>query len=139
MEPSSPYHFAISLRIWHPGIAPEEISIAIGRLPNHFWKAGTPRRSPPGGELPGLYAESYWSARIGTQHGTELGAALLEVLQDLVRHRAFLHRIRAEGGKIELFIGWFFERQSGGVLPYACLALAGDLQIDLSFDVYPSA
>jgi hypothetical protein len=47
-----------------------------------------------------------------------------------------LHDIRSEGGTVELFIGWFFENQSGDVLTHQCLALAGDLQIDLSFDVY---
>jgi hypothetical protein len=34
-------------------------------------------------------------------------------------------------------IGWFFENQSGDMLTHQCLALAGDLQIDLSFDIYP--
>jgi len=48
-----------------------------------------------------------------------------------------MHQVRAEGGTVELFIGWFFENQSGDVLTHQCLALAGDLQIDLSFDVYP--
>jgi hypothetical protein len=38
---------------------------------------------------------------------------------------------------VELFIGWFFDKQSGDVLTHQCLALAGDLKIDLSFDVYP--
>jgi hypothetical protein len=58
-------------------------------------------------------------------------------LKRLVRCRSFLHQIRTEGGATGLFIGWFFENQSGGVLTHECLALAGDLQIDLSFDVYP--
>jgi len=38
---------------------------------------------------------------------------------------------------VELFIGWFFDNQSGDKLNDQCAAFAGDLQIDLSFDVYP--
>ena len=46
-------------------------------------------------------------------------------------------RRRAEEGSVELLVGWFFDHQSGEVLTYQCLAQAGDLKIDLSFDVYP--
>jgi hypothetical protein len=67
----------------------------------------------------------------------DVNEAIHDTLRGLVRYRSFLHRIRAGGGTVELFVGWFFENQSGDVLTHQCLALAGDLQIDLSFDIYP--
>lgn len=65
-----------------------------------------------------------------------LNEAIHDVLKKLARRRSFLHRLREEDVTVELFIGWFFENQSGDTPTHQCLALAGDLQIDLSFDVY---
>jgi hypothetical protein len=88
--------------------------------------------------LKGLYDITYWYVEVAAgRYPTRLKDCVLEVLNRLVRHRDFLHQIRSEGGSAELFVGWFFERQSGDVLSYDLLALAGDLQIDLSLDVYP--
>jgi hypothetical protein len=68
---------------------------------------------------------------------SDINEAIHDSLKRFVHCRSFLHRIRAEGGRVEFFIGWFFDNQSGEVLTHQCLALAGDLQIDLSFDIYP--
>ncbi|MDD3446509.1 MAG: DUF4279 domain-containing protein [Zavarzinia sp.] len=137
-EPTTHYHFCISLRLWHPSIAPEEITRAIGIEPRHSWNVGEARRTPKGTMLAGSNRETYWCADVGAgRWPLEISAAIHDVLERLVRHRPFFHRIRAEDGRAELFIGWFFENQTGDTLTYPCLALAGDLQIDLSFDIYP--
>jgi hypothetical protein len=36
-----------------------------------------------------------------------------------------------------LFVGWFFDGQSGGAFTYDLLARMVKLNIDLSLDVYP--
>ena len=72
------------------------------------------------------------------QWPSEINKAIYDSLGKLVKHRSFFHRVRAEEGTVELFVGWFFEKQSGDVLSHECLALAGDLKVDLSFDIYPS-
>jgi hypothetical protein len=137
-EPRSHYHYRISLRVRHPSIAPEKITQAIGIEPKHSWKAGEARRTPTGRPLTGSNQETYWTAEISSgRHPSEINKAIHDGLRSLVPHRLFLHQIRVEGGTVQLFIGWFFDNQSGDVLTHECLALAGDLQIDLSFDVYP--
>jgi hypothetical protein len=135
--PRSHYHFRISLGVRHPGIAPEEVSEALGIEPKHSWKAGEPRETPTGTPLTGLNRDTYWTAEIAAgRWPSNINEAIHDTLRKLTRYRSFLHRVRTEGGTVELFVGWFFENQSGDVLTHQCLALAGDLQIDLSFDVY---
>lgn len=133
------YRYRISLRLWHPSIDPADITHALGLQPKWLWRAGTPRRTPTGTPLRGVYPSSYWTREItsGEWPPHDLAGATHDVLEQLVRHRTLFHRIRAEGGSSELFIGWFFNGQSGGLFGNKTLALAGDLQIDVSLDVYP--
>jgi hypothetical protein len=132
-EISSHYHFRVSLRFRHPSADPEVITRALNIEPRRSWKAGEPRRTPTGSPLKGLNDITYWYVDVAAgRYPTRLKDTVLEVLHRLVHHREFLHQMRSEGGSAELFIGWFFERQSGDVLSYDLLALAGDLQIDLS-------
>jgi hypothetical protein len=119
-------------------MAPEKITEAIGVEPKHSWNAGEARRTQTGKPLTGFNRDTYWTAEIISGcWPLEVNMAIHDALRSLVTYRPFLHHIRAEGGTVELFIGWFFDNQSGDVLTHQCLALAGDLQIDLSFDVYP--
>lgn len=136
--PRSHYHYRISLGVRHPSIDPAEITAVLGIEPGCSWRAGQPRRTPKGTPLAGVNRDTRWGREIAAgRWPLDIDKAIHEALRGLIRYRSFLHRIRAEGGTVELFIGWFFENQSGEVLTYECLALAGDLQIDLSFDVYP--
>ena len=136
-EPRTHYHFSISLRVRHPNIDPEQVTESLGIDPRRSWKAKEPRQAPTGAPQDGFNNDTYWTAEIA--HGRwplNLNKAIYDVLKNLVRHRYFLHRLRLEGGAVELLVGWFFENQSGDVLTHQCLALAGDLQVDLSLDVY---
>ena len=137
-EEPTHYHFRISLRFRHPSVDPEKITEALGIEPDRCWKAGEPRRTPTGTPLDGTYPDSYWVVDIAAgRWPVEVNDAIHESLRRLARHRSFLHKIRAEGGTVEFFVGWFFENQSGDTLTHQCLALAGDLWVDLTFDVYP--
>jgi hypothetical protein len=136
-EPRTHYHFRISLRVSHPSLAPKEITEAIGVAPKYSFNVGKPRQTPNGAPLEGLNRVTFWTSVVAADRWpVDINDAIHDVLRGLVGCRTFLHRVRADGGNVELFIGWFFENQSGSVLTHQCLALAGDLQIDLSFDVY---
>lgn len=88
----------------------------------------------------GTNGESYWTAPIGQGDWppASLATAIGGALDRPSDHRAFLRRVRSGGGSAEVFIGWFFDGLGGDVLPHDLLARAGDLGLDLSFDVYPS-
>jgi hypothetical protein len=89
--------------------------------------------------LEGRWPDTYWTAKLagGEWPQKPLVGAISGVLDQLAAHEDYLHRFRSQGGKIELFIGWFFEGQSGDVFSHHLLARLADLNIDLSLDVYP--
>jgi hypothetical protein len=137
-----PYTYAISLRISHPNIEPLEITNALGLEPVRTWKAGTPRQTPKGTPLEGIYRETYWYTRLipGGEHpseGTSLEDYLDHFAQQLARHRDFFARVREEGGRVELFIGTYGARNYGFEFSPSLLTAIGVLGLSLSFDVYP--
>ncbi len=105
-----------------------------------------PRTTPAGRALEGLWGHSYWTSSTIAEGewrsddsgvaGQEVTSALERLLDDLLPHREFLHRLRAEGGRAEFFIGWFFDGNSGDVFDCELLARLADLKIDLSLDMY---
>jgi hypothetical protein len=138
---SKSYRYRISLRVWHPSLDPDQITASFGINPNRSWRAGEARETPKATSLVGINKTTYWTAEIdsGSWPDRTLRDVVKDVLDEVHRQKSFFRQLRLEGGSVELFIGWFFEGQSGDVLSHDVLALAGDLQIDLSFDVYPSA
>jgi hypothetical protein len=89
--------------------------------------------------LEGRWPNSYWAASLaeGQWPKERLVDAIIGLLDLLAPHKHFFHQIRSQGGKVELFVGWFLDGQSGGVFSHDLLARMADLKIDLSLDVYP--
>ena len=138
-DAKSHYHFSITLRVRHPDADPDRITKSLGVLPGRAWKAGDPRTTPTGTKLQGNWPATYWFVNVlaGRYPTPALSEALQTALDRVERFRDFFHDMRSEGGSVELFIGWCFERQSGDVFGYGTLAKAADLKVDLSFDIYP--
>jgi hypothetical protein len=97
------------------------------------------RSTPKGAPLEGRYAQTYWTATLaeGRWPGKALEDVIGDLLDQLTSRKDFFHRIRSEGGKVEFFVGWFFDGQSGGVFSCNLLARMAELKIDLSLAVYP--
>jgi hypothetical protein len=138
------YSYSIALRIWHPGIDPEEITANLGLKPKWTHTAGQPRRTPKGRPLVGKYAESYWSADPfdrGEYSSTDDLAedALAEVLEVLAPHKGFLLSLRESGARITLQVSSFSGRNYAVELSPALLARSADLGLSIAHDVYPYA
>lgn len=91
--------------------------------------------------MEGRWPDTYWTSgriRDGQWPGKALRSAVGELLDLLAAHKDFFHRIRAEGGEVELFIGWFFDGNSGDIFDCDLLGRMADLKIDLHLDVYPA-
>ena len=139
------YSNSISLRIFHPTIDPTRITEVLGREPTRASWAGAPRTTRKGDPLPGTYRESYWTS--GRLRGGEwapeswssrdLTTGIEELLWELAEHKRFFAELRSEGGTVEFFIGWFLDGMTGEVFRHDLLRKLADLQVDLSFDVYP--
>lgn len=54
----------MSLRIRHPSIDPQEISVALELEPEHFFKAGETRTPRAKGQIAGRHTQSYWLAPV---------------------------------------------------------------------------
>jgi len=135
-DPMKSYQFDISLRVRHPSLDPAEITSALGLNPSRSWRAGEARTTPKGNPLEGRYSDSYWVVKLAKGRWP-LAAVINELLDQLAPHQALFQQIRAEGGTVEFFVGWFFERNSGDVFDCDLLARMADLKINLSLDVYP--
>lgn len=135
----NPYRCKISLRIQHPGANPADITSVLGVNPFRSWRAGEPRSTLKGTPLEGTWRDSYWTAPVaeGRWPQERLADAIAALLDQLAAHRDFLRQLRSNGGRVELFVGWFLEGQGGDVLGCALLGRMADLGIDLSLDVYP--
>ena len=136
-----PYTYSISLRLHHPSIDPAEITQALGLKPKRAWKAGDTRQTPKGMPLEGIYRESYWYTDLiqDGEHSSE-GTLIEEYLdyfaKQLAPSRDFFARIRSEGGRVELSIGLYNDRNFGFELPPSLLSAAADIGLSLLFDIY---
>jgi hypothetical protein len=133
------YRYKIGLRVRHPSMDPAEITYSLGLNPSQYWNAGERRTSRSDRPLEGIWPETYWTARVmeGERPGKDLESAIAELADRLEPKKGFFERVRSEGGTVELFVGWFFDGQSGDVFDCGLLARMADLKINLSLDLYP--
>ena len=65
-----PFTYAISLRIWHPGMEPQFITSALKLEPNRMLKVGKQRETPARQKLSGTNRETYWYTYFTPKGGT---------------------------------------------------------------------
>ena len=132
------YRYRFSLRLRHPTRDLASDAVGLGLTPTRVWRAGEPRTTPKGTVLDGLRYASYWTAPLteGVSREIRLAKAIDGALDRLSPHRDLLLDIAADGGKAELFIGWFIhDGNSGDDFGWRLLARLADLRLDLGFDV----
>ena len=107
--------------------------------PSRCWRAGETRTAPDGTPLEGNFTDSFWVATLTEGRWSE--EALPDIISDLVNRLAAnkkpFHQYRAEGGRVELFVGWFLDGQSRDVFNCDLLGRLAELEIDLALDIYP--
>lgn len=136
------YRYSISLRAFHPTMDLDCVSEVLGIRPRVLWKVGEPRKTPKGTPLSGIYETGFWTARLfdggSTQQGLPL--ALSAALDTIAVGSSLFTTIAQTGGRVELFVGWFFdEGNSGDLFGHSLLGRLASMNVDLSFDVYGEA
>lgn len=131
------YKYHVSFRIRHPTINSEDICKELGLEAEFKWKAGEERKTPKGQILQGVNEESYCCFQLKPSRNTGLASFLKRNNKKLYRHKKFLDTIRSTGGKLEYFIGWFVDKDSGEIFDLELLKQLVDLGIDFSIAVYP--
>jgi hypothetical protein len=138
------YSYTIDVRIWHPSIKPDEITLILGIKPRNSSEAGKPRKTPKGTLLEGVYRESYWSADIfnrGEYSSTDglIEDSLIEIIETLEPHKDFIQKLRSEGARILVQISSFSGRNYAFELPPDLLGRCATLGVSIANDVYPYA
>jgi hypothetical protein len=138
------YSFSVSLRIWHPNIAPSTITLTLGLNPDFVSTAGEARRTPKGRLLSGTYAESYWCSRAfndGEQSSLDEAAedVLVSALDILSPHKAFLRLLREQGARLNLEVSSFGGRNYALELSPLLLTKCAELGLSIVHDVYAVA
>ena len=127
----------VELLIRHPSLTPPEIAAALG-LEGHFTHCvGDRRKTPKGTLLEGVYAETSWRHGIRHELRTQhFAAKVAELVDRLLPHRAFLHKLHATGGSAEIIVQFLGDGYHGDDLPVETLAKMVDLQLDLGLEVF---
>lgn len=133
IQKMNPYDYSISLRIRHPDIDPSKITDRLEITPKVQRKKGDPSCE-----------ESYWSAKLTgdvwrSSEEQSIENFLCHMIRDLGKHADYFDSLKKEGGRIEIFIGFGIERNSGVVLDSNIMRRLSQLGIDLAFDIYSEA
>jgi len=132
------YEFVVSLRLTlvTRNIHPQEISDRLKLNPKWQWVIGEPRVTPKGDRLSGVYKNSYCVFDLDKREGDTLSETINRAMDEFARNRELFHRIFADGGKAECFVGWFFVGNSGDTFDASLLGKLADMKVDLAFDIY---
>jgi hypothetical protein len=133
-----PFRFRISLRFSGGEFDPVVLGQAIGLTPQYAREAGGVRKTPDGRLLGGTYESNFALFPMDAKKGEELHEAIKRISDTISEHRTTLNEVRGSGGRVELFVGWFSEGNTGDTFLFDLLETLGSLKIDLALDVYGS-
>lgn len=126
----------ISLRLRHPtqdvGGILEGWGFEVGRS----WVAGTARFTPKGTALKGIWPDSYAYVKLETA-GISLAEHLRSSLAIVEPFGDQIAAFSSKDGRAELFVGWFFERNSGELVDWQLMERLSRCRLSLSLDIYP--
>jgi|SRR5882672_2025870 len=137
-----PYRYWVTLRVWHPTRDLAAATKAFGIKPRRSWIAGQSRQTPKGTPLQGVNRQSYWYSNLTARRGisstkNHVEVFLAKTIKRFASARAFISRIRATGGHVELLVSLFGKRNYAVILDPELLASAARLGFRVSVDVYP--
>ena len=131
------YRFSAALRIWHPSADPDEIERRLALKATHKTRAGVGRSTPQGDPLEGEYSTTYCCFDLECNESEGLTSVLQRTNEHLRAHGKFLIELSDSGGRLEYFVGLFFERNAGENLNWSLLADMAALRLSLDIDFYP--
>ncbi|HTQ14759.1 MAG TPA: hypothetical protein VMH86_12870 [Rhizomicrobium sp.] len=128
--------FSLLLMVKHPDADLSDLPGALGLEAARIWKAGTPRMTPAGIPLTGVYHCSYCGLSIAHAPDSTLMEAIEDVLEHLRPRRAVVDRLSNTGGRFDLVVYWYSPGNTGEEFPPYLLGALADLNIALGIDVF---
>jgi len=117
-------------------LSPDEIANELGLVPKWKHVMGSQRKAPNGALLGGAYEINYCSFPLFSHKNEELHEMLDRITDELACHHNFFSHITENKGRVEFFIGWYSNKNSGSCFSYKLLEKLGRLKINLALDVY---
>ena len=130
------YNYDVSFRIFHPTMNPDDICNTLNMQADTKSFAGEPRKTPTGRPLKGIYNHTYCSFRLDRPDGLELSDFLKYWNDFFLKYMKFFNEINSTGGRLEYFIGWYSNKNSGEVFDVSLLKDLVALKIELAIDFY---
>ncbi|CBL45180.1 Hypothetical protein HDN1F_15970 [gamma proteobacterium HdN1] len=131
-----PTEFVVSLRIKHPTHTHHSIIKSIGMVPKFSYSVGSPRATPKGRPLEGVYKHSYCSFTLLEKQEGYFVDGIKKMFVFLEPHKEYFRLLTCEGGKAELFVGIFADGTVGFGLGVEEMRVLSGLSLELSVEVY---
>ena len=127
----------VELFIVHPTMSIAEITTALGLEAHSAHDVGHIRKTPKGKPLPGQYWDTRWRYSIQHEIADQWFAdKISSFAKTLAPHKAFLHHVRASGGRAQIIVQFFSDGYLGDKVPFEVLASITDLQLDFSIEIF---
>jgi hypothetical protein len=157
--PPNSESFRLALRVRHPSMDPDELSLAFRIEPEHAFRAGASRPSTSGLATVSVHAETYWlgvlkplraptdvsfpgeersriaQKQLAAAHKSLSWALSLSAARFLTTHADLLSRIRAEGGEVALLVTIYSGELTSFTVPPEASRLFGKFGITLEFEL----
>lgn len=125
------------LSVFHPSVAPTEVTSALQREPSRSHLRGEQRRTPGGKPLKGVYPSHYWFAELAIPRVADVAEYLEYFLGGLSADAIQLCRqIDESGGSVEIWVAMFVTQCCDNEIPAATLRKLGEAGITLRLDYY---
>lgn len=102
------YRYELSLRLWHPTVSPDHITVTLNLKPDIAYRKGDQRMTPRGNPLEGVWPSNYWHrdlVRVKDSATLDAADAIANAVSELEEHTEFLLSFERTGGKALLEIG----------------------------------
>lgn len=127
---------SVLVRFRHPTKDLTFLSSLLDLPCSRSWVAGTPRQTPIGEPLSGVYADSYWYSRLDFPSEDGFGKQLVFAMDILVNAKERLYELKKSGGKIEIYLQLSGAVNNGDAIDSAVLNTMGELGVDLLIEVF---
>jgi Domain of unknown function (DUF4279) len=129
--------YGVRLLIRHPTIDPDVITRTLQLTPHLSAMVGTIMKTPKGEPLRGHHRDSVWSYSLRVKKNRFFFREVIDLIEKLEPHEAFLVDLTESGGTALMIIGLPGDTNIGDQLQWREVARLGGLRIGLGVEVFP--
>ena len=121
-------YYSIRLLVTHPTMLVGEVTSALGMEPDHFWNAGERK----------FTNNMMWGHTSWTEGTRLFFDEIQQILEWLHEEQAFVSRLLASGGELQVIVQLPGTINLGDVLKFETMSLAVKLGVCIGVEVFPN-